>query len=151
MGSAAWHRKCGVCGDGHWRGRGRSASWQRGHTLWKTPAAPRAILGGCTLEAAPWSEYRQARTRARAHPRGSGLLRPFLSDASDLSESHPRSVCQHFARTNLVLSRERNTLLATSLCWNWSFPKMTAGLLELSESPAELSVQSLGISDPGAP
>lgn len=28
---------------------------------------------------------------------------------------------------------------------------MTAGLLELSESPAELSVQSLGISDPGVP
>lgn len=67
---------------------------QRGHTLWKTPAAPRTILGGCSLEAAPWSEYRQARTKAGAHPRGSGLLRPFLSDASDLSEGHPRSVCR---------------------------------------------------------
>ena len=53
---------------------GPPASWQQGHTLWKTPAATTAILGCCTLEVAPWSEYRQARTKARAHTRDSGLL-----------------------------------------------------------------------------
>lgn len=67
-------------------------------------------------------------------------------DVSNISESHPQSGCQHFSRANLVLSCERNTPLASSLSWNWSFPKTSRMHLGNSCAGAgdKLSASALG-------